>query len=493
MAITEAGDTATSAPAAQRRSLALGGRTRARALTIALDIVGLNVAFMLGYAVRYELQLFRPVLDANVAPYVEYLPFQAAYTLLMLVFLSLDGVYQRRRGGSWFDEIYRITNATTTVVVILIAATFIILPLVYSRLLLIEAGVITVMLLSGLRLGRRALQAQLRKRGRGVDRVLIVGAGEIGRAVMRNLVARPELGYHVVGFVDDDLSKGDLGRFRALGTLDNIAHVLKSERVDEVIITLPWMFHRTIMGLVRTGEGLGVRTRVVPDVFQLSLSRVDFDDIGGIPLMSLREASLSRGAQVMKRSLDMLLAIGSLALVWPLMALVALIIKLESRGPALFKQRRVGLGGRQFEMYKFRSMHQDAERKQAELMGLNQATGPLFKIRDDPRLTRFGRLLRRTSLDELPQLINVLRGEMSLVGPRPGLPQEVAEYQPWHRERLQVPPGITGLWQVSGRSDLSFDEMCLLDIYYIENWSVAMDLMIMIRTIPRVLFADGAY
>jgi lipopolysaccharide/colanic/teichoic acid biosynthesis glycosyltransferase len=159
----------------------------------------------------------------------------------------------------------------------------------------------------------------------------------------------------------------------------------------------------------------------------------------------------------------------------------------------VFTQRRVGEAGRPFDILKFRSMKVGAEDQQAQLQDLNQASGPLFKIRADPRLTRMGRFLRRSSLDELPQFMNVLRGEMSIVGPRPGLPPEVAQYEPWQRQRLEVPPGITGLWQVSGRSDLLFDEMCLLDVYYIENWSLGLDLTIMLRTIPRVLFAEGAY
>jgi lipopolysaccharide/colanic/teichoic acid biosynthesis glycosyltransferase len=183
----------------------------------------------------------------------------------------------------------------------------------------------------------------------------------------------------------------------------------------------------------------------------------------------------------------------ALLLLSPFLILIALAIRLDSPGPVVFTQRRVGEAGRPFAMYKFRSMCLGAEEQQAEIRGLNQATGPLFKIRADPRLTRVGRLLRRSSLDELPQFINVLRGEMSIVGPRPGLPPEVAQYEVWQRQRLEVPPGITGLWQVSGRSDLSFDEMCLLDVYYIENWSLGLDLTIMLRTIPRMLFADGAY
>jgi exopolysaccharide biosynthesis polyprenyl glycosylphosphotransferase len=476
-----------------RRLPTAARRARSLAVTLLLDALLINAAFMLGYYVRYELQLFRPVLDANAAPYGEYIPFQLGYTALLVAFLALDGVYRGRREGSWFDELYRIGNATTTVVVILIAATFIFQPLVYSRLLLIEAGLITIALLAGYRLLRRGVEAHLRRRGIGVERVLIVGAGEQGRMVMRNLVARPELGYRVVGFLDDDLTKGDLGRYKALGGLESIGGVVKAERVDQVIITLPWMYHRTIMGLVRSAESLGVTARVVPDVFQLSLSRVNLDDLGGIPLMSLKETRLPRAARLLKRALDIVLAVAGLVGLAPLLLLTAAIIRLDSPGPALFKQRRVGERGRLFDIYKFRSMQLGAEEQQAELMTRNEASGPLFKIKADPRLTRFGRFLRRSSLDELPQLINVLRGEMSVVGPRPGLPSEVAEYQAWHRQRLEVPPGITGLWQVSGRSDVTFDEMCLLDIYYIENWSLALDLVIMLRTIPHVLFADGAY
>jgi len=175
------------------------------------------------------------------------------------------------------------------------------------------------------------------------------------------------------------------------------------------------------------------------------------------------------------------------------MLLIALAIRLDSPGPVLFRQTRVGRGGRPFTLYKFRSMVAEAEMARASLAELNQADGPLFKIKDDPRCTRVGRILRRFSLDELPQFYNVLRGEMSLVGPRPALPEEVAQYQDWHKKRLEVTPGLTGLWQVRGRSELTFDEMMLLDIYYAENWSLGLDLRILLETIPKVLTGQGAY
>jgi lipopolysaccharide/colanic/teichoic acid biosynthesis glycosyltransferase len=184
--------------------------------------------------------------------------------------------------------------------------------------------------------------------------------------------------------------------------------------------------------------------------------------------------------------------VGSL-LMLPLMSVIALAIRIDSPGPSVFKQIRVGKGGQEFLCYKFRSMCQGAEAEQERLVELNEASGPLFKIKRDPRVTRMGRFLRRLSLDELPQIYNVLRGEMSLVGPRPPLPSEVAQYQEWHKQRLEAPPGMTGLWQVSGRSELTFDEQCLLDIFYIENYSPALDIRILLRTVPAVLSRKGAY
>jgi exopolysaccharide biosynthesis polyprenyl glycosylphosphotransferase len=196
---------------------------------------------------------------------------------------------------------------------------------------------------------------------------------------------------------------------------------------------------------------------------------------------------------LLKRLIDIAFSFFGLLFGAPLLALIALAIKLDSPGPILFRQERVGKGGRRFVCYKFRSMVEGAEEQKASLRGLNEADGPIFKMKDDPRVTRMGRWLRRFSLDELPQLYNVLRGEMSLIGPRPPLPEEVAQYQAWHMRRLEVSPGITGLWQVSGRSELPFDEMVLLDIYYAEQWSPALDMKIFLRTIPKLIFGDGAY
>jgi exopolysaccharide biosynthesis polyprenyl glycosylphosphotransferase len=457
------------------------------------DVLLINGSMVLGYWTRYELQWFRDI--SYYHPLSAYVPFGLLFTGLMMLAFQMDQVYQHWRGRPWLDQVYRIINATAKSVVVILAIAFVVQPLQYSRLLLIEAGIIAIVLLALSRIVQNQIVGWLRARGVGVGRVIIVGAGEVGRTVMRTIVARPELGYQVVGFVDDNAEKGrtDIGRFKALGSTDNLVQLIEKEAVDEVVITLPWMYHRKIMGIVRECERQQVSAGIVPDLFQMSLSKVDVDDLGGVPLIGVREVGFGRGALLVRRAMDIMGASVGLVLGAPLLAVIALAIRLDSPGPILFRQMRVGSGGKLFEVYKFRSMCERAEAELEQLRDLNEADGPLFKIQDDPRVTRVGRFLRHTSFDELPQFWNVLRGEMSLVGPRPALPDEVGRYSEWHKKRLEVRPGMTGLPQVSGRSLLSFDEMVLLDIYYIENWSLWLDVKILLRTLPKVLFGDGAY
>ena len=464
-------------------------------LLVGVDALLILLAFATAYYVRYELQLGRLVDPANRVGILAYVPFAALLVVVCLLSLRFSAVYPYHPGRSIIEETYTIGTASTLAVVILSGINLIYEPLAYSRLLFLYTAIFVTLYLGISRLVISQLRGYLRQYGVGVRRVLLIGAGDVGRMVMRTVVARPELGYQVVGFLDDNPSKGqtDIGPFRALGPIENFAEVLTQQPIDNVIICLPWQSHRVVQRLLRRCEQQGVRAQIVPDVFQLTKNQLQVEVINGIPLLSTRELSIQGWNYILKRILDLLLTFVACLLTLPIMALIALAIRLDSPGPIIYQQLRVGKQGKVFACYKFRSMVHDADQRRHEIAGLNEASGPLFKVRNDPRLTRVGRLIRRFSLDELPQLYNVLRGEMSVVGPRPNLPREVAAYQEWHKKRLTASPGITGLWQVSGRSDLTFDEMVLLDIYYVENWSMALDFHILLRSIPAVLRARGAY
>lgn len=461
---------------------------------ILLDAILISLAFRIAYWMRYEQEWGGAVEPAHHVPYLQYFPIAIGLTALMLLTFGIEGLYNGRRGASFFEEIYAIFNGATTAIVLTIVFFFFYRPQFYSRLIFVYVAGVSVTLLGASRLVERLIRQYLRRRGIGVVRLLIVGGGEMGRTLMRHIVAHPELGFEIVGFVDDDPERcTDIGRFKALGSTHALPDLVQSLNVDEVIITLPWQYHRKIIRVLDQCEREQVRSRIVPDLFQLSLSRVDLDELKGVPLIGTKEPAIKGWGFTIKRMMDVTIASMVLLLLSPVIAVTAILISLDSPGPILFLQTRVGRNGRLFTLYKFRSMHSGAEHEMEELRPHNEADGPIFKMKEDPRVTRVGRWLRKFSLDEIPQLWNVLKGDMSLVGPRPALPSEVAQYEAWHRRRLEVPPGLTGLWQTSGRSDITFDEMCLLDIYYAERWSPLLDTVIFLKTIPVVLLGRGAY
>ncbi len=469
-------------------------RYQSLALVIA-DALLINVGFALAYWARYIGEWVRPVDEFNFVPFGEYVPIAVFLTATLLVIYKVEGVYTSQRGASWLDRTVTIFNGTLVGVAAMIVVFFYLRPYSYSRLMFAFALAFIVATLALFRLVLGVVLARLRKRGIAVDRLLIIGAGERSRTLMRSIVARPELGYRVIGFLDDDPTQQvNIGRFPALGDTRHLREVLHAHQPDEVVIALPADHHQQVLAMLDECERHGARVKIVPDLYEMSLSRVAVDDINGIPLISVRDVSISGWNYALKRAIDIVLSVIVLAIFGPLIFLpFAVALKLDSPGPILFRQTRVGRGGKLFTCFKFRSMREGADEEVEKLLEMNEATGPLFKIKNDPRLTRMGRFFRRTSLDELPQVLNVLRGEMSLVGPRPPLPREVAQYEEWHKKRLEVAPGMSGLWQVSGRSLLTFDEMVMLDLFYIENWSLALDLKIMLRTVPSVLLADGAY
>ena len=335
-----------------------------------------------------------------------------------------------------------------------------------------------------------------------VDRVVVVGASDRGRRIMQAMMSTPSLGYRVVGFVDDAIEEDrvavatetGLERTERLGTTEDLERLIDYFDVDEVIIALPANDHDRVLRIIEHCRKQDVQFKVVPDLLQLSLDRVDLGEVAGVPLIGLKDASIRGFDYVMKRLADLSIAILVLAVMAIPMAVIAIVIKLDSPGPVFFRQRRVGRNGEVFAITKFRCMVENADDQRAGLMALHDTMDPrLFKLKDDPRLTRAGRTLRRFSLDEIPQFAQIFRGQMSVIGPRPQLPEEVRSYEEWHRQRLLVTPGLTGLWQINGRSNLTFDEMVRLDLYYAEHWSPWLDIKIMLRTIPAVLTGRGAY
>ncbi len=320
---------------------------------------------------------------------------------------------------------------------------------------------------------------------RGMRNVLIIGAGDLGHRLAGHLQQHPELGRSVCGFLDDRQPPGG----GVIGRTSDLAQLARTEFIDELILAAPHDREKTLR-VLHAARQLRLDVRMAPDLFGCELARKT-ERIGGIPLLSLHEECLPVAGLLVKRALDLASAAAALVLFSPVLALLALLIKLDSPGPILYAAPRAGRKGRPFRCYKFRTMVQDADDLKENLRARNQREGPFFKITGDPRITRIGKFLRRYSLDEFPQLLNVLGGEMSLVGPRPHPLDDFSSYAIEHLPRLDVTPGITGLWQVTARQDPSFETGMNLDIEYIHHWSLGMDIRILLKTAGAVLRGSG--
>ena len=327
------------------------------------------------------------------------------------------------------------------------------------------------------------------------QRTLIIGSGQVAGDVAATLRRHAEVGLDPIGIVDDEVHDVGGPALERLGGMADLPAVLRDHAVDRVIIAFSRASHAELLGCIRVCRDAGVAIDIVPRLFEFLDGARALDQIGAMPLLSIGVPQLGRAAQAAKRVLDVGVAALALVALAPVLGGVAFAIRLTSRGPVLFRQPRTGRGGAEFGVLKFRSMYADAEARKHALAAQNaHADGQMFKIARDPRITPVGRLIRKTSIDELPQLVNVLRGEMSLVGPRPLIPQESAGLvEDWHVRRLDLRPGITGLWQISGRSDVSFRDMVRLDYQYVAGWSVARDVEILLATLPAVVGGRGAY
>lgn len=328
------------------------------------------------------------------------------------------------------------------------------------------------------------------------QRTVIVGSGLVADRLADRLDRHTEFGLTTIGLVDDDVhTLNGSQRLSKLGSLEQLDKVLDEYEVDRVIIAFSRASHQQLLSCIRACRDHRVAVDVVPRLFELLDGAQSLNQVGGLPLLSIGAPPLTRASRIAKRGLDIVISAAILLVLSPILLLIAIAVKLDSRGPIFFRQTRAGRGETEFRLVKFRSMYRDADARKRQYEEENEATdGVMFKIKRDPRITRVGRFLRRSSIDELPQLLNVLRGEMSLVGPRPLILSESKHAaQTWHARRLDLRPGITGLWQVSGRSDLPFQEMVRFDYQYVSGWSLARDVEILLATIPVVLSGRGAY
>ncbi len=441
--------------------------------------------------------LIRPFLDGNLFRPIEVVPplplaVHISFPLLWVTVMALFSVYDGQKNLRIVDEFTSLTLSSIVTVIMLAG----ILYFSYrdtSRALFGLFALLAYVLLLVWRVPARLLY-WLRNRAatRRAQRILVLGAGPVGREIQARVDLHRHLNVSFVGFLDDDEDKRRADP-QIIGCVDDVRMVIKAERVTDVVMALPSRAYERINQVAVTLEDVPVRVWVVPDYFQFFLRQARMEDFLNIPMLDLRAPALTESERLVKRGLDLLVSLALLIPFGVIMLLSALLIWLDDGPPILFKQKRMGENGRVFTMYKFRTMVKDAEKMRSTVQHLDADGNLLHKHPDDPRVTRVGRVLRRLSIDEFPQLFNVLRGTMSLVGPRPEMPYLVEKYQPWQRKRFAVPQGVTGWWQIHGRSDKPMHLNTEDDLYYVQNYSIWLDIQILVRTLWIVLRGKGAY
>ncbi len=448
---------------------------------VLIDAIMSVLAFYIAYRIRLLTQ------GPKIGPFSDYALLAGLQTACVLVIFFLYKFYHRRNASSIVDEFYRIFAAVTVATLLTVAFIAFVLrdQLAYQRSMIALAWAATLVTVTLGRVVCKRWYRWLFRHGHVMDRVLIVGTGEVGRMILQKVLHNPAVGYQVVGFIEAAPGPARVLGVPVLGGINDIPRIIESHHVTEVILGLPESSHRELVGIISLCEREKVSIRVFPDVFQIMASEVTIGDLGGLPLLTIRDVALRGWKLTLKRTVDIALSSIALMALSPIMLLTALLIKLDSRGPAFFIQERMGLDAKPFPIFKFRTMCADAE---------SRAT---WTTKNDPRVTRLGSLLRKTSIDELPQFINVLLGDMSLVGPRPEQPAYVEQFRqtiPRYMDRHREKAGITGWAQVNGlRGDTSIAERTKYDLWYIENWSLWLDFKILVLTMLRVLNDRSAY
>lgn len=463
-------------------------------LALLIDGIIINLAFCLAYWLRFYSGYMIP--DKGVPSWSLYTQAFGVITLIGLLVFKITGLYILKDRFS-LDEFPDILKAVTIFAVIVMAVTFLYRQFTFSRLVLVLGWLSNIILISLWRFGFSRFRQYLKYKLGGIKRVLIVGAGRLAKEIYQIVQADRHTEYKIVGLINypkiERKDWPDFNNITVFEGMENLGEAIQKLRINEIIMTKLPDASGQMLDIITQAEKAGVEFKIIPDILGLITTRSLLDNIFGLPVLTLKKIQLHGANAWLKRFLDMVIAAMILAIIAVPVIIIAIIIKLDSSGPVFYRQTRMGYKERKFTFLKFRSMVVDADDRLKDVIHLSERQGPVFKMKNDPRLTKFGKVIRHYSLDELPQFINVLKGDMSIVGPRPQVLWEASHYDEWAKRRLMVLPGITGLWQISGRSNLSYEEMIKLDIYYIENWSLWLDIEIILQTIPTVLFARGAY
>jgi exopolysaccharide biosynthesis polyprenyl glycosylphosphotransferase len=456
-----------------------------------VDVLIILCSFYVAYGLRFGTE------GLNI------LSFPKHYQILFVTFLiawiyfsKRFELYSSKRLTRFNQEVLDVCKATTICLAIATIPPFFIREYPLSRIFLVYLWVLQTGSLILFRFTFREILKYIRRRGYDFREILIVGRNDRAAQLVKKIEESPELGLRILGFLDAPNGENDVTfspNYKQMGRLDDLEGILRDQVVDEVFIFLPIKsFYSEIEKILRTCEHVGVEVKIPTDLFSLRLAKSTTSLYGDVPVIGLYTSPKMSWQLLVKRLMDITTSVFMLGLLSPVFVLVSILIKATSKGPVFFKQQRVGYNGRVFNCLKFRTMVDNAEELQKDLLALNEMEGPVFKIKDDPRVTKVGVILRKTSIDELPQMINVLKGDMSLVGPRPPIPGEVDQYDLKDRRRLSMKPGITCLWQVNGRNSVPFEKWMELDRQYIDQWSLWLDFKILVKTIPVVLRASGA-
>lgn len=459
------------------------------------DISMVGMAFLLAYFVRFYSDF--PLFVENINPVYDFYRNLSLFLnpLWVVVFWGF-GLYNRRTLLGGTQEYSLVFKAASVGIMVVVFFSFLKVDFVLARGWLLVAWLVTFLLVSFGRFCIRRLVYALRKRGYYLSPALIVGANEEGKLLGEQLVGWQTSGLHVLGYIDDQLKPGTAvhKQLQCLGSTHHLDHFITRYAIEELIIATSSMTRNDMLAIFKKyGLVSGLNLRLSSGLFEIITTGLEVKEMACTPLVRVQKVRMTGMDRVFKLLLDYALILPGLFVVVPLMLLIALVIRLDSPGPAIYRRRVMGLNGRQFDAYKFRTMHLNGDEILAQHPDLQSELSENHKLKQDPRITRVGHFLRKASLDELPQLVNVLKREMSLVGPRMISPSEMEKYNDWALNLLTVLPGITGLWQVSGRSDISYDERVRLDMYYIRNWTIWLDIQLLLQTIPAILKGRGAY